>query len=46
MLGYIFNQVRDNKLRLEIILNLLNILFDSAKMSELHFMNRETWLST
>ena len=46
MLTYILNQVKDSTLRIEVILNLLNSLFDSAKVSLLGFMNRDTWLST
>jgi hypothetical protein len=44
MLTYILLQVKENRLKIEITLNLLNSLFDSAKMSVQGFMARDIWL--
>jgi hypothetical protein len=35
--------VKDNLLKIDIILNLVNTMFDSAKYTQLGFINRETW---
>lgn len=36
-------QVKDNLLKVDVILNLLNTLFDSAKQTQLGFITRDTW---
>ena len=46
MLTFILDKLKDNRLKIEVILNLLNSLFDSAKVSSTGFMSRDIWLTT
>jgi len=43
---YMLQQVRDNRTKVELTLNLLNSLFDSAKVSSQGYMGRDVWLIT
>lgn len=39
-------QVKDNRMKVELTLNLVNSLFDTTKVTALGYMGRETWLIT
>lgn len=44
VLAFMLDQVKDTRGKIEIILNLLNALFDSAKLTFTGYMNRESWV--
>ncbi len=44
--AFMLLQIKDPRLKAELTLNLVNALFDTAKVSILGYMTRETWLST
>lgn len=46
VLTHILNQVKENKSKVEITLNLLNSMFDAAKVSTQGYMTRDQWLTT
>ena len=46
VLTFMQQHVKDSKQKVEITLNLLNSLFDSAKTSVIGYMGREIWLIT
>jgi hypothetical protein len=43
---FMLNQVKDNRVKVELTINLVNALFDTAKVSTLGYMGRDTWLLT
>jgi hypothetical protein len=46
LLTFMLEQVKDVKQKVEVILNLLNSLFETSKSSVQGFLNRDTWLIT
>lgn len=44
VLVFMLDQVKDSLLKIDVILNLLNTLFDSAKYTQSGFINRDTWI--
>lgn len=46
VLVFMLEQVKDSLLKIDIILNLVNTLFDSAKQSPTGFISRDTWILT